>query len=113
MTGYASSFTSAGGGSTDSQSTKSQPNAAAIAGGVVGGLVGLALILLALLRCQMKRRSSEIYKDLVFDSRALVSGNSATTNSVSNLNAPLHSYGLSNFVSFSVDSKKLGNFFFC
>lgn len=93
--GYPSSSTSAGGGYADHPDKKSYPNPAAIAGGIVGGLVGLALILLLLLRWYFKKRSNEIHKDFVFDSRALVSGNSATVD-------PPRSYGLSRFVSLIV-----------
>src|SRR5258708_40379534 len=57
-------------------SNSSNPNLGAIVGGALGGSVGLAIILLLLLLWYLRRRSDRRQKDVVFDSTALVSGQS-------------------------------------
>ncbi|KAJ3509632.1 hypothetical protein NLJ89_g5121 [Agrocybe chaxingu] len=52
----------------------SRSNAGAIAGGVVGGLVFLAIVGLLMLWWFMRKRRNAVQKDLTFDSRALVAG---------------------------------------
>ncbi|KAF8163454.1 hypothetical protein B0H34DRAFT_324144 [Crassisporium funariophilum] len=60
--------------SSSSSGEKSKSNAGAIAGGVVGGLVFLAIIGLTALWWIMRKRRNAVQKDVTFDSRALVSG---------------------------------------
>ncbi len=49
-------------------------NTGAIAGGIVGGLVFLAVVALGLLWWYMRKKRNADQKDIPFDSRALVSG---------------------------------------
>ncbi|KDR73492.1 hypothetical protein GALMADRAFT_251200 [Galerina marginata CBS 339.88] len=55
-------------------SSTSHSNAGAIAGGVIGGLVFLAIIVLGLLWYFIRKRRNAVQTDVMFDSRALVSG---------------------------------------
>jgi len=71
--------TSQGSESTSPAAVNSSPekhsNTGAIAGGVVGGLVLLAVVGLGLLWWYMRKKRHAVQMDMPFDSRALVAGN--------------------------------------
>jgi len=60
--------------SNGQSSGTSHSNAGAIAGGVIGGLVVVAILVLGLLWYFIRKRRNAVQTDVMFDSRALVSG---------------------------------------